>query len=603
MNVVYWLLPILGIGFVIFFHELGHFLAARAMGVRVEAFSIGFGPRLFGFKRGATDWKICLIPLGGFVKMAGETPNAPKTGAADEFSSKGVAARTLIISAGVIMNVVFALIALPVAFMIGVPFETPRLGSVDVEGPAWRAGIRAGDRITAVDGRRTLGYEDVVTAVAIGGDVVTIEADRNGTKIVRDVTTKRDERRGLPTIGVGPSYAPVEIKGEDVDAEAASEAERAVAAHRKAAGLKVGDSIVAVDGVPVSELTGPELQDPKSRTLRVRRGAETIKLTLPPYSSPEVEDTTELFGLSAVTLTVVEVVADSPAAAAGLRKGDRIVRAGDRDVYTVAELSAALEALGETAGVSIERAGAVQTLVAKTPPDLAASLRRDVAYGLTGRFVVPIEGGAAGLAGIRRGDEVVTLDGAAVETFPEIQKIDPARRTVTFGVKRAGAEGTVEVKVTRAKVPVNQALLGLEHSPVREIVQTGFRDSLTAGFDYTVMMTARIFMTLKSLFTRRVSAENLGGIITIFRQSAESSKISFSRGLLFLAVISINLAVLNVLPIPVLDGGWLLLLLIEKLRGRPVSERVLGTVSWAGFVLVLGLMVFVTWNDIKRLWL
>ena len=80
MNVLHWLLPILGIGFVIFFHELGHFMAARAMGVRVEAFSIGFGPRLFGFRRGSTDWKICLIPLGGFVKMAGETPNAPRPG-------------------------------------------------------------------------------------------------------------------------------------------------------------------------------------------------------------------------------------------------------------------------------------------------------------------------------------------------------------------------------------------------------------------------------------------------------------------------------------------------------------------------------------------
>jgi regulator of sigma E protease len=222
---------------------------------------------------------------------------------------------------------------------------------------------------------------------------------------------------------------------------------------------------------------------------------------------------------------------------------------------------------------------------------------------MSGRNDVPIEGGAAGLAGMRRGDEIVSLDGAPLDNFLDIQKVDAARRTVAFGVKRAGAEGLVEVKVTRAKVPVNQALLGLAHSPVRESVKTGFRDSLTAGFDYTVMMTARIFMTLKSLFTRRVSAENLGGIITIFRQSAESSKISFSRGLLFLAVISINLAVLNVLPIPVLDGGWLLLLLIEKLRGRPVSERVLGTVSWAGFVLVLGLMVFVTWNDIKRLWL
>jgi regulator of sigma E protease len=212
LNILHWLLPIIGIGFVIFFHELGHFMAARAMGVRVEAFSIGFGPRLFGFRRGATDWKICLIPLGGFVKMAGETPNAPRTGASDEFSSKSVAARSLIISAGVIMNVIFALIALPIAFMIGVPFEAPKVGSVDVESPAWKAGIRAGDRVKSVDGRRTLGYEDVVTAIAIGGDVVAIELERAGRPLLRQVETERDPRRGLPVIGVNPAYAPVEIR-------------------------------------------------------------------------------------------------------------------------------------------------------------------------------------------------------------------------------------------------------------------------------------------------------------------------------------------------------------------------------------------------------
>ncbi len=160
MTFLYSLLTVFGIGFVIFFHELGHFMAARAMGVRVEAFSIGFGPRLFGFRRGTTDWKICLIPLGGFVKMAGETAGPNRTGAPDEFASKSVAARSLVISAGVIMNVVFALIALPIAFMIGVPFEAPVLGRVDPGKAAWRAGLRAGDRVLSVDGRPTPRGED-----------------------------------------------------------------------------------------------------------------------------------------------------------------------------------------------------------------------------------------------------------------------------------------------------------------------------------------------------------------------------------------------------------------------------------------------------------
>jgi regulator of sigma E protease len=602
MNVLHWLLPVLGIGFVIFFHELGHYLAARAMGVRVEAFSIGFGPRLFGFKRGHTDWKFCLIPLGGFVKMAGETPNAPRTGASDEFTSKGVAARTLIISAGVIMNVIFALLALPIAFMMGVPFEAPVLGSVDVGGPAWQAGLRAGDRVVAVDGRRTLGYEDVVTAVAIGGDVVTVEVVRDGAPVVRDVSTVRDQRRGLPMIGIGPPYAPVEIKARDVDPEAAPADEKGVAEHRRKAGLREGDRIVAVDGIPVSELSVLELKEPKPRSLRVDRGGAEARIVLPPFTSPDVLDDA-LFGVVSATLLVKDVHPDSPAAAAGLRKDDRIVRVGDREVFTQDDLGAALEA-APGAKVAVQRGDAAVALAPPEPGRLARSLRTDVAYGSSGRIVVPIEGGAAGMAGIRRGDEIVTVDSRPVNTFEEIQeilKVDPKQDTVTFGVRRGPDAAIVDVRVSRAKAPVNRALLGLDLDFEREVVKTGFVDSLGAGFDYTVMMTARIFMTLKSLFSRRVSAENLGGIITIFRQSAESSKIAFSRGLLFMAVISINLAVLNVLPIPVLDGGWLLLLLIEKLRGRPVPERVLGIVSWIGFVLILGLMLFVTWNDIKRL--
>ena len=126
--------------------------------------------------------------------------------------------------------------------------------------------------------------------------------------------------------------------------------------------------------------------------------------------------------------------------------------------------------------------------------------------------------------------------------------------------------------MTRARLPVNQALLGLEHGYVRETVKEGLGGSLKAGFDYTVMMTARIFMTLKSLFSRRVSADNLGGIITIFSQSAESSKIALSRGLLFMAVISLNLAVINMLPDP-RARRWLAPAAHDREAARPAGVR------------------------------
>jgi regulator of sigma E protease len=609
MTAFHWLLPIVGIGFVIFVHELGHFMAARWCGIRVEAFSIGFGPRLFGFRRGSTDWKICLIPLGGFVKMAGETPGAERTGASDEFSSKTVAQRSFVISAGVIMNVIFALVSIPIAFMIGVPFEAPVLGAVDVGAPAWKAGLRANDRVLAVDGRRTLGFEDVVTAIAIGGDVVTLSVERDGRRFDVPVPTERDPRRGLPTIGIAAALAPVEITPADVDPALASDEYKDAAAHRRDAGLVVGDRILTVDGVPISELQASrDLVDATAHLLRVLRDGREIEITLPALVSTDQKDAPDLFGFMPSDVTVKAVLPGSPAAALGLLPKDRVVRIGGSAVHRSSDLVRVLSQPFSDSYVQVERGAAagdegLKWLSAKlSDPEVRRSLRSDVEYAASGRRVVPIEGGSAAAAGIRPGDEIVAVDGTPVGSYEDILKIDPGVRTATFSIRRDGAEsGPVAVTVTRARRPENRALSGLEQQFLREVVKTGFGDSLVAGFDYTVMMTARVFMTLKSLFSRRVSAEHLGGIITIFRQSHESSKIAFSRALLFLAVISINLAVLNVLPIPVLDGGWLLLLLIEKLRGRPVSERVLGVVSWIGFGLVLGLMLFATWNDIKRL--
>ncbi|MCZ6691800.1 MAG: site-2 protease family protein, partial [Planctomycetota bacterium] len=111
-----------GVGLIIFVHELGHFLMARRMGVRVEVFSLGFGPRLFGFRRGPTDYRVSYVPFGGYVKMAGESPEMGVTGAPDEFTSKSVGARTLIAAAGVMMNLFTGLLIFCLAFAVGVKF-------------------------------------------------------------------------------------------------------------------------------------------------------------------------------------------------------------------------------------------------------------------------------------------------------------------------------------------------------------------------------------------------------------------------------------------------------------------------------------------------
>src|SRR3989304_1523728 len=135
MTLIYFLIVL---GILVFVHELGHFIMAKMAGVRVEKFSLGMGPKLIGYKKGDTEYLISALPLGGYVKMAGENPDEEPTGAADEVQSK----------TGWLTNIVLAFIVMPVVFMIGVPVEGPaKVGYVEKGSPGERAGFKAGDVI------------------------------------------------------------------------------------------------------------------------------------------------------------------------------------------------------------------------------------------------------------------------------------------------------------------------------------------------------------------------------------------------------------------------------------------------------------------------
>ena len=149
----------------IFIHELGHFLLAKWNGVKVEKFSIGFGPTLFGFRRGETEYVLAALPLGGFVKMLGEGPDEQESKSTDPraYPNKSVSARMAIISAGVIMNVFLALGCFVYLLRARTRDELPPvLGAVSAGSPAYEAGLRAGDEIVAIDGRRDLGFTDLL---------------------------------------------------------------------------------------------------------------------------------------------------------------------------------------------------------------------------------------------------------------------------------------------------------------------------------------------------------------------------------------------------------------------------------------------------------
>ena len=213
-----YVLAAMAVSMLILVHEFGHFVCAKAVGMRVEVFSVGFWKRIVGFKIGDTDYRISLVPLGGYVKVSGESPEEGK-GKPYEFWSKTPGQRALFIVGGVTMNVLMAMVLFIVAFAIGVPFTDARVGGVESGSPAWQAGIQPGDKIVRINGVRDPVYEDVIRQVALRSDsTVPIEVLRDGKLLAFSVEPKYDPDTGARSIG---HHAPVRTRGDGPGHQAA----------------------------------------------------------------------------------------------------------------------------------------------------------------------------------------------------------------------------------------------------------------------------------------------------------------------------------------------------------------------------------------------
>jgi regulator of sigma E protease len=203
---------------VVFVHELGHFLMARAVGVRIEVFSIGFGRQLFGFNdRHGTRWKFCLLPLGGYVKMFGEaddlleadgtTRPLTQTERSQSFFHKSLARRAAVVAAGPLANYIFAIVVLAIMFMTyGQPFTAPVIGEVTADSAAERAGLEPGDRIVSIDGQPMERFEDIAAVIQFGlGEPVDLVLERDGTsqtlQVQPDVIETDDNFGNVARIG------------------------------------------------------------------------------------------------------------------------------------------------------------------------------------------------------------------------------------------------------------------------------------------------------------------------------------------------------------------------------------------------------------------
>lgn len=564
MSLLYFILLI---GILIFVHELGHFLFAKWMGVRVLTFSIGFGPKIWGFEHNGTSYQLSVFPLGGYVKMLGEDPtqDVPPEDQKDSLASKAVWQRFLIVFAGPLFNL---LLPFPIFFFFGLSQSSvlpPVVGTVTKDGPAWVAGIRPGDKVVRLGSKSIDAWWQMQQHVSDNpGKTMQVVIERDGKRIeLKPVTPKLeydwisqelDIKREVGRLNVTPYFLkPIVAVVEN------SPASRA--------GLKTFDQVLTIDGTTIKT----ELEFVK----RLEAARKPVRLTL----LREVRSEGAVF---------------------------EWVR---REVKTI---------------TLIPQSEAQQLTAAGADVALAATIRKRFAGGwLRGqgirsaemfvRFVVP--GSAAYKAGLRAGDEVLDLDGQeyprwALFRYRVFQKPhDNHRVTIRRGEQRLTLELKLDARSEKGELGSAQTVYRFGAHNRSEYVQVDLvpnQHRLTFAFRTswreTMQATSMTVLALLRLFQGRISSKEIGGPILIYDIAGKTSERGWGYFFQVMVYISINLALINLLPIPLLDGGHIFFLLVEAVRRKPVSLRFREIAAYVGFSILIFLMVFAFKNDIERKW-
>jgi regulator of sigma E protease len=589
-------LAVLAISLLIVVHEFGHFLAAKLVGMRVEVFAIGFWKKLFGFTIGETEYRLCLVPLGGYVKVSGESPEQD-AGKPHEYWSKSPGQRALFILGGVTMNFVLALVLFVIAFAIGVPFTTAEVGQTWKGEPAWQAGLKHGDRIVAIGDKQDPVFEDVARAVALGSKrQVELTVERDGRRMTFNLTPRYGEQVGMKLIGIVPPIEPVvsglyKIGGEDGVSPA------------REAGIELGDRILAVNGKPVDgryelimELTNFPNDEVK---LLIERDGETFPLSVVTQPAPVLA-----IGISGLGTTVESLEGDGPAQRLGLRAGDRVLAVNGTPVQSVLQLQQVVrESLGEVA-VDVVRDAEEHRLRGPIADLKALERFLDSVMFESGTTLSWVrEGGPAWEVGMRAGDSIVSVAGNEVKTWEEViiegAKVAEEEHQIQWA--RDGETLSAQVKaVEDTSFSGGQIGIILEKQK-KSLVRYGALGAIRTSLANTYRTLADFVLMVRGFARRDVSPRQMGGIVLIGQASYHAARQGMGMLLYMTAVISAALTFINILPIPVLDGGHLLFLAIEKLRGRRLGERVLTIAQTIGFVLLILLVIYVTRNDIARL--
>ena len=714
----------IGLGAVIFVHELGHSLVAKACGVKCEKFMIGFdiGGYKIAKRYGETVYGIGILPLGGYVKMLGQdddpahikeqmeksqvdenNANAKAIKGPDgetyyvdrrSYLAKSVPQRMAIISAGVIMNVIFAFIFAVIAYGMGVPYLPATVSEVVPGSPAFHADIRPGDEIVKIGNRTDPTFIQLKSSVTLG-DLergIDCQVRRASDGQVVDVVLKPDQSSGrLATIGLASPLS-LTVVGRSENSPAANATLVKPAAGQLAedkAKILAGDEVIRVGDVQVTDypqfsaqLAG---QPEKPLQVTVRRtpaqeGEAGEKAAADAKSTEGQELTFEVpvqqlrrFDFSMKMGPISSVRANSPAAKAGLVAGDLIVRVDGRklgegasplekwDGETLPDYLRRAAVVGREVELTVLRGSkdaAAQEVKVSVKPEVATLMNSvprapgtpmgsneiGIAYPLLNEVAIVVPDSAAAQAKVELGDRVLK---ATLIPPPNKEKDDEAREPVVikfvpdqpgligqlwqkiFGAPTAKqdriewprlidslqfAPAGTEVELTlqhgdteQRKVKLTPVIdanafvasRGFWFKPIERVRRaTSFGEQVRYGWDETTDALSMVFRFLQKI-GGQVPMSALGGPVTIAKAAGYSAAEGIPTLLIFLTMLSANLAVLNLMPIPLLDGGHLVFLAYEGIRGRPANERFVVALHTVGFLFIVSLMLYVLALDLN----
>lgn len=529
------------LGLLIFVHELGHFLVAKYFGVRVEVFSLGFGKKILQYKKGDTTYCLSLIPLGGYVKMFGDEINADISEADKKYSftHKPVGQRIAVVLAGPLMNFFFAVLIFLVVSIIGEDVRAPKVGDLSSDTQAYKMGFRSGDKIVSAQNTAVRSWDEFQ-------NVLTENANTN---------------------------VPVQIQREQ------------------------GDNQETVTATPVL-IDNPNLLSTKSKIGAVDGLNTNSKAPL------------------------IGVRKDSPASNFGFKTGDKIASIQGQNVLHFRDLE----------NLFVSRSNQNFVVVVERPLDAewkkhesvsisipATAISSLASLGLESSelyLIKVIEDSPAAKAGLKENDRILSINGKTLDKWDDLLnqikayhgdggiKLEVERLTgvQVFDIMpqmtaQMTVHGSEEKRYTVGIVPMIMSAA----PDMIKLKADGPVSAISRGFQKTVEISAMTILSFVRLLENKISPKNIGGVLSIGQAASETFKIGMAQFLQMMGIISINLFVLNLLPIPVLDGGHLLFYILEMIKGAPVSMRKMEIAQQVGLVVLMSLMVLSLFNDVTRL--